>query len=145
MTYGTSPAIQANDFLLEGQNKQIHFAATTFPGVPFLSYKDEEDESNNREFRGDEIDIQETKFGKLITVLIGQVPDSHMVYLALLLPTIYLPGQTGFPPISRTHLKRLIMSQEVCHGKAKEICSGVQAGSGTVGSIFKCSGKPGCA
>jgi hypothetical protein len=99
MTYGTSPAIQANDFLLEGQNKQIHFAATTFPGVPFLSYKDEEDESNNREFRGDEIDIQETKFGKLITVLIGQVPDSHVVYLALLLPTIYLPGQTREFPV----------------------------------------------
>jgi hypothetical protein len=41
----------------------------------------------------------------------------------------------GFPPISRTHLKRLIMSQEVCHGNAKKIRCRVQAGSGTAGSV----------
>ena len=99
MTNGTARATQPNDFTLEGQNKQIHFAATTFPGVPFLGYKDEEDASNNREFRGDEIDIQETKFGKLVTVLIEQVPDSHVVYLTLLLPTIYLPDESREFPV----------------------------------------------
>jgi hypothetical protein len=101
MTNGPTIAAQAqpNDFTLEGENKQIHFSATSFPGVPLLSYKDEEDESHNRDFRGDEIDILETKFGKLITVLIEQVPDSHVVYLTLLLPTIWLPERAREFPV----------------------------------------------
>src|SRR6476469_8509475 len=44
--------------------------------------------------------------------------------------------RTGFAPISRTHLKRLIMSQEVCHGNTKKICWGVQAGSGSASSVW---------
>ena len=95
MTNDSNSAItqgqQANDFTLEGQNKQIHFSATSFSGVPLLSYKDEEDESNNRDFRGDEIDILETAFGKLVTVTIAHVPDLHIVYLTVLIPTVYLP------------------------------------------------------
>jgi len=30
-------------------------------------------------------------------------------------------GMIGLPPILWTHSKRFIMSQEVCHGKAKDI------------------------
>ena len=100
MTNGATPAAtEPNDFTLEGQNKQIHFSATTFPGVPFLSYKDEEEEGNNRDFRGNQIDILETPFGKLVTVLLQQVPDSHVVYLTLLLPTIYLPEDAREFPV----------------------------------------------
>ncbi|ODT67955.1 MAG: hypothetical protein ABS69_17240 [Nitrosomonadales bacterium SCN 54-20] len=50
--------------------------------------------------------------------------------------------QVGFLPISRIHLKRLIMSQEVCHGNGKEIHGRVEAGGATVSSMFKCSCKP---
>ncbi|SEO71719.1 hypothetical protein [Nitrosovibrio sp. Nv6] len=101
MTNGPTTATQGrqpNDFTLRGENKQIYFATTSFPGEPLFTYKDEEDESRNREFRGDEIDILEVKFGKLITVLIEQVPDSHVIYLTLVLPTIYLPeGENEHP------------------------------------------------
>jgi hypothetical protein len=34
-------------------------------------------------------------------------------------------GDTGFTPPSRTHLKRPIMCQEVCHAKTQRILAGV--------------------
>lgn len=55
-------------------------AASLLPVAP------EEDESKNRDFLGDESEIRETKFGKLVTVSIEYVPDSDVVYLTLLVP-----------------------------------------------------------
>ena len=44
----------------------------------------------------------------------------------------------GFTPISRTHLKRPIMGQEVCHGKTEEVHRGVQTRSGGAGQRCRC-------
>jgi hypothetical protein len=99
MTNGTNAATrpgQPNEFTLRGENKEITFLTTSFPGEPVLTYRDENGESST--FRGDEVDINETQISKLVTVLIEQVPDSHVVFLSLLLPTIYLPeGAREFP------------------------------------------------
>ena len=93
---------QPNQFTLRGENKQIEFSTTSITssppsptGEPILTYKDG---TRDLSFHGDEVNINETRFGKLATVLIDQVPDSHVVYLTLLVPTIYLPrGAREFP------------------------------------------------
>jgi hypothetical protein len=104
-TSGTNAAIQqrqANGFALRGENKQVQFLATSFPGEPILSYKDQGDERKDRTFRGSQIDISELQFSKLVTVLIDRVPDSHVVYLTLLLPKIYLPEEARDFPVETT-------------------------------------------
>ena len=95
-----TPRREPNEYTLQGENKEITFATTSFPGEPVLTYKDEDGES--RTFRGDEIDISQPEISKLVTVLIEQVPDSHVVFLTLLLPTIYLPDEEREFPIETT-------------------------------------------
>jgi hypothetical protein len=45
------------------------------------------------------------------------------------------PEHLVLPGFSPTHLKRLTMSQELCHGDTKKIRQGVQAGSDTASSV----------
>lgn len=87
-----------NAFTLQGKNKRIRYEATSISGRPLFGYQDEKDESRSGNFNGDEIDIREMQFGTFVTVMIKQVPDSHVVWLTLVVPTIYLPdGNKEFP------------------------------------------------
>ena len=96
-----TPQREPNEYTLQGENKEITFATTSFPGEPVLTYKDEDGES--RTFRGDEINLSQIQISRLlVTVLIEQVPDSHVVFLTLLLPTIHLPEEEREFPIETT-------------------------------------------
>src|SRR5690348_7444951 len=86
-----------NDFTFQGEKKRIHYEATSISGRPLLDYRDENNES--RSFSGDEINILETQFGTLVSVLIEQIPDSHVVWVTVLIPTSYLPNNASELPI----------------------------------------------
>jgi hypothetical protein len=99
---GGWPNREANHFILEGENKQIDFSADSITGKPILSYSDGADPSRNRSFTGDEIDIIERPFGKLVTVTLHILPDVHIIYLALLIPKVYLPEHSRELPVETT-------------------------------------------
>ena len=72
---------QLHDVFILSYNQSGRAASLVFPL----------EQNNNRDFRGDEIDILETAFGKLVTVTIAHVPDLHIIYLTVLIPSVYLP------------------------------------------------------
>jgi len=82
---------EANHFVLRGENKQIDFSTSSFAGGPILSYTDEANPSGSRSFSGEQIDIVERPFVKLVTVMIYIIPDAQALYLTLLLPKVNLP------------------------------------------------------
>jgi hypothetical protein len=76
-----------NLFKLEGKGVWITYGILRARGE-FFDYRDEQ---RTLTFRADEIDSLESKIGKLITVTLEVVPDSHTLTLTLLLPKINPP------------------------------------------------------
>jgi hypothetical protein len=78
---------KANSFELSGGSIAVNYSETSFSGVPLLNYGD-----NNlkRNFSGQEIRIQETEIGQLITVTLEQIPDLRTVTFTLILPLVNL-------------------------------------------------------
>jgi hypothetical protein len=77
-----------NLFKLEGKGVWITYGILRARGE-FFDYPDEQ---RTLTFRADEIDSLESKIGKLITVTLEVVPDSHTLTLTLLLPEINPSG-----------------------------------------------------
>jgi len=92
---------EPNLFELRGRNVEITYRILRGRGE-FLDYHDRR---HDLTFSGEEIDSLETRIGKLITVTLETVPDSHE--LTLTLPRINLEGQSDFfetPAIRTKHL-----------------------------------------
>jgi hypothetical protein len=83
----------ANLFELCGKGIQVTYAMTSITGQPLFSYRDA---FINKQFQGDEILLQESRIGQLVTVVLEQVPDLKTVSFTLILPTINkLPSSAG--------------------------------------------------
>ncbi len=78
---------QANSFQLSGGSIVVSYSKTSISGVPLLNYRDN---NTNRNFSGQEISIQETELGQLITVTLEAVPDLRTVTFTLILPLVNL-------------------------------------------------------
>jgi hypothetical protein len=94
---------EPNLFELRGRNVEITYGILRGRGE-FLDYHDRRRDVT---FSGEEIDSLETRIGKLITVTLETVPDSHELTLTLLLPRINLEGQSDSfetPAIRTKHL-----------------------------------------
>lgn len=91
----TEQIVEPNDFDLHNKDVQLHYSMDSFIGGPQLTYKTQK---LDRQFKGAEIGVLETKIGKLVTVIVE--PDSDTgkeVRLTLLLPTINLPSSLQNP------------------------------------------------
>jgi hypothetical protein len=83
---------RANLFELNGNLIHATFSSTNILGGPILSYRDDQ---RSLSFRGEEIRIQQTELGELITVTLEAVPDLKTVTFSLLLPVVTVMPQSS--------------------------------------------------
>jgi hypothetical protein len=84
---------QANLFELGSYGTQVTYSSTSITGQPLLNYRDE---ANNLSFMGDEIRIEETEIGQLITVTLESgAADAPPVTFTLVLPEVNVMPQSG--------------------------------------------------
>jgi hypothetical protein len=88
---------RANLFELSGNQIHVTFSGTSILGGPILSYRDDQ---RSLSFKGDEIRIQDTELGELISVTLEAIPDLKTVTFSLLLPVV-----TVMPQSSGTRIK----------------------------------------
>jgi hypothetical protein len=83
----------ANLFELSSRGIQVTYSTTSITGKPLFSYRDA---FISKQFQGDEILLEESRIGQLVTVVLEQVPDLKTVTFTLILPTVKkLPSSTG--------------------------------------------------
>jgi len=82
---------QANLFELSRGAIHVTYSTTSFIGGPILSYRDNQ---LSRSFRGDEISVQATDLGQLVTVTLETIPDLRTVKFTLILPVVTVMPQS---------------------------------------------------
>lgn len=83
---------RANLFELSGDSIQVTYSSTSILGGPILSYRDNQ---FIKLFRGDEIRLQDTELGQLITVTLETIPDLRTVTFSLVLPIVTVMPQSA--------------------------------------------------
>lgn len=84
---------QANLFELSRGAIHVTYSTTSIVGGPIFNYRDNQ---MSRSFRGEEVRIQETEVGQLITVTLETIPDLRIVTFSLILPIVtVIPQSTG--------------------------------------------------
>jgi hypothetical protein len=95
------PAGEApNQFVFNSERAQITFATTSFSGEPQLTYQGL---LGSYAFAGDQqIGVQETDadLGRLVTVILEEVPDLHTITLTLLVPGVNLVTPGAGTPVA---------------------------------------------
>ncbi|HEV7929130.1 MAG TPA: hypothetical protein VGP12_03255 [Nitrosospira sp.] len=79
-----SEGITANRFGLRGDSINVDYATSTLTGSGLVYHDDQLD----RSFVNEELTIEDTLLGQLITVTLRQIPDFEVVTFTLVLPTI---------------------------------------------------------
>jgi hypothetical protein len=83
---------RANLFELNGNLIHVTYSSTSILGGPLLSYRDDQ---RSLSFQGDEIRIQTTELGELITVTLETIPDLKTVLFSILLPVVTVMPQSS--------------------------------------------------
>ncbi len=83
---------QANTFELSGKSIHVTYSSTSFTGVPTLSYRDNR---LSRSFSGEEINVENTEIGQLVSVTLEAIADGDRVTFSLALPIVTLPRGPG--------------------------------------------------
>ena len=84
---------QANLFELSRGAIHVTYSTTSVIGGPIFSYRDNK---LSLSFRGEEIRIQDTEVGQVITVTLETIPDLRTVTFSLILPIVtVMPQSTG--------------------------------------------------
>jgi hypothetical protein len=83
---------RANLFELNGNLIHVTYSSTSILGGPLLSYRDDQ---RSLSFKGDEIRIQNTELGELITVTLESIPDLKTVLFSILLPIVTVMPQSS--------------------------------------------------
>ncbi len=78
---------EANDFELSGGGLQLHYSASSLAGGPQFSYRDG---SKSVSRSGDEVSVERTSLGTLVTIMVEAVPDFRTVRATLILPPVNL-------------------------------------------------------
>jgi len=84
-------ALQANHFELRSEKIEVLYDMTSISGQPLFNYRDD---CFDQSFTGEEIRIQETEVGQLITVTLEEVADLRTVTFTLILPMVNLGGES---------------------------------------------------
>ncbi len=86
---------QANLFELSRGVIHVTYSTTNILGGPIFSYRDNH---TSKTFRGEEIRIQESAIGQVVTVTLESIPDLKTVTFSLIVPTVtVIPQSTGTP------------------------------------------------
>ncbi|NJL42663.1 MAG: hypothetical protein HC935_03355 [Pseudanabaena sp. SU_2_4] len=93
--------LQPNQFLLGGYDIEINYETTSIVAVPQLIYKDR---SQTLNFRGDQIRIEQTQLGEMVTVILNRnLPEIGAdETLTLLIPAISVLLTTKTASINTT-------------------------------------------
>ena len=83
-----------NLFVLDGRSIQVTYSLTGILGRPVLHYRDDH---LSEDFGGDEILVEETAVGRLVTVRLRVVEHVSTVLFTLVVPDVRLPGQVPVP------------------------------------------------
>jgi len=83
---------QANLFELSRGAIHVTYSTTNILGGPIFNYRDNQ---ISRSFRGEEIRIQDTDVGQVITVTLEAIPDLKTVTFSLLLPIVTVMPQSS--------------------------------------------------
>src|SRR5690349_9373392 len=86
------PIEAPNLFSLSGGGLTVSLALSGFDGKPHFSYQDSRQSLN---FSGDDIAIEETALGTLVTVTLVRTPDFGDTTFTLLVPRVNLLGATS--------------------------------------------------
>jgi hypothetical protein len=82
-----SDGFTANRFSLRGDSITVDYATGTLTGSGLIYHDDQLD----RSFINEELTLEDTLLGQLITVTLTQIPDLETVTFTLVLPLITLP------------------------------------------------------
>jgi hypothetical protein len=102
---GRSEGIVANLFTLQGDSINVEYATGTLTGSSLVYHDDQMDQS----FANEELTVEDTQLGQLVTVTLRQIPDLETVTFTLVLPSITLtehnapPIDIEVPGITTTH------------------------------------------
>lgn len=83
---------RANLFELSSNTIQITYSTTSILGGPMLSYRDN---VRSLSFRGEDIRIEQTALGDLVTVTLETIPDLRTVTFSLVVPTLTVMTQSS--------------------------------------------------
>jgi hypothetical protein len=86
-----------NLYQVHGGGIHVTYSTTGIDGKPHFSYLDAQ---GTHSFSGDQIKVDKTPIGDLVTVTIRLTPDSGSTTFSLLVPTVNLTGPGHPSPIS---------------------------------------------
>jgi len=83
---------RANLFELSSRTIQVTYSTTSILGGPIFSYRDH---ALSRSFRGEEIRIENTAIGEVVTVTPETIPDLRTVTFSLVVPIVTVMTQSS--------------------------------------------------
>ena len=83
---------RANLFELSSKTIHVTYSTTSILGGPILSYRDD---LRSLSFRGDDLQIEQTALGEIVTVTLEVVPDLRTVSFSLIVPTVTVMPQSN--------------------------------------------------
>lgn len=83
---------RANLFELSSSTIQVTYSTTNILGGPILSYRDN---TRSLSFRGDDIRIEGTALGDVVTVTLETIPDLRTVTFSLIVPIVTVMTQSS--------------------------------------------------
>ncbi|WHZ28171.1 MAG: hypothetical protein OJF51_002969 [Nitrospira sp.] len=83
---------RANLFELSSRTIQVTYSTTNILGGPIFSYRDN---TVSRSFTGEEIRIESTSIGEVVTVTLETVPDLRTVTFSLIVPVVTVMTQSS--------------------------------------------------
>jgi hypothetical protein len=123
---------EANFFELALGSSEITFTAHNKAGEPLVSYNDG---ITPRNFKGDEIRLEPTEIGTLVTVTLETTPDLETNLLTLVLPQVQVSGspENVSVPVVFTRIAMSIAGPPLTPGPVQTY--GVKIYSGTASFI----------
>jgi hypothetical protein len=91
---------QPTQFELEGYGVRITYSTSSFAGPPQFSYRGpgvSSDEEVEATASGDDIRVEETQVGTLVTVVTQTIPDLGTSSVTILVPSFNMQGETEVP------------------------------------------------
>jgi len=83
---------RATLFELSSKTIQVTYSTTNILGGPIFSYRDT---ILSRSFRGEEIRIENTAIGEVVTVTLETIPDLRTVTFSLIVPVVTVMTQSS--------------------------------------------------
>lgn len=100
--------LEPTRYHLQGYDTEITYETTSFTGEPRFNFVNSVE---NRQFSGDEIQVEDTGVGRIVTVMLkNNAADEGFESVSLLVPVVQLTGEQQTVPIQTLALgKRLFI------------------------------------